>query len=83
MRGINEVLVEAGARLAGSFIEAGLVDEFLLYLAPHMLGHDAAPLAMLPMLDELGDRWDFQFSDVTRVGSDLRLTLVPVGKEKR
>ena len=82
-RGINEVLVEAGARLAGSFIEAGLADEFLLYLAPHMLGHDAAPLAMLPMLDELGDRWDFQYSDVTRVGTDLRLTLVPVGKEKR
>jgi diaminohydroxyphosphoribosylaminopyrimidine deaminase/5-amino-6-(5-phosphoribosylamino)uracil reductase len=77
-REINEVLVEAGPRLAGSFIEAGLVDEFLLYLAPHMLGHDGAPLAMLPMLDELGERWNFRFADVTRVGEDLRLTLVPL-----
>jgi diaminohydroxyphosphoribosylaminopyrimidine deaminase / 5-amino-6-(5-phosphoribosylamino)uracil reductase len=82
-REVNEVLVEAGPRLAGSFIEAGLVDEFLLYLAPHMLGHDGAPLAMLPMLDELGDRWNFRFADVTRVGEDLRLTLVPLPKESR
>ena len=82
-RDVNEVLVEAGPRLAGSFIEAGLVDEFLLYLAPHMLGHDGAPLAMLPMLDELGDRWDFRFTDATRVGEDLRLTLEPIKKEMR
>lgn len=77
-REVNEVLVEAGPRLAGSFIEAGLADEFLLYLAPHMLGHEGAPLAMLPMLDELGERWKFRFADVTRVGDDLRLTLVPL-----
>ena len=82
-RDANEVFVEAGARLAGSFIEAALVDEFLLYMAPHMLGHDGAPLAMLPMLDELGDRWDFRFSDVMRVGDDLRMTLIPVMKESR
>ncbi len=80
-RGVNEVLVEAGARLAGAFLHAGLVDEFILYLAPHMLGHDAAPLAMLPMLDDLGDRWEFRYSDVRRVGPDLRLTLLPLKRE--
>jgi diaminohydroxyphosphoribosylaminopyrimidine deaminase/5-amino-6-(5-phosphoribosylamino)uracil reductase len=74
----NEVLVEAGPRLAGAFLEAGLVDEFVLYVAPHMLGHDAAPLAMLPMLDDLGDRWEFRFADVRQVGTDLRLTLTPL-----
>ena len=79
-REVNELLVEAGPRLAGAFIEAGLVDEFILYLAPHMLGHDAAPLAMLPMLDDLGDRWAFRYRAVRRVGEDLRLTLVPVAK---
>jgi diaminohydroxyphosphoribosylaminopyrimidine deaminase / 5-amino-6-(5-phosphoribosylamino)uracil reductase len=79
----NEVLVEAGARLAGAFIEAGLVDEFVLYLAPHMLGHDAAPLAMLPMLDDLGDRWEFRYADVRQVGTDLRLTLTPLLREGR
>ncbi|MBS0376473.1 MAG: bifunctional diaminohydroxyphosphoribosylaminopyrimidine deaminase/5-amino-6-(5-phosphoribosylamino)uracil reductase RibD [Proteobacteria bacterium] len=82
-RDLNEVLVEAGPRLAGAFIETGLVDEFVLYLAPHMLGHDAAPLAMLPMLDDLGDRWEFRYADVRQVGSDLRLTLAPVGREPR
>ena len=76
-REVNELLVEAGPRLAGSFIEAGLVDEFILYLAPHMLGHDAAPLAMLPMLDDLGGRWGFRYAGVRMVGADLRLTLVP------
>lgn len=81
-RGANEVLVEAGPRLAGSFISAGLVDEFVLYLAPHMLGHDGAPLAMLPMLDDLGDRWEFRFTDVRQVGSDLRLTLVPIVRKE-
>ncbi len=80
-RGLNEVLVEAGPRLAGSFISAGLVDEFVLYLAPHLLGHDGAPLAMLPMLDDLGDRWEFRYTDVRQIGPDLRLTLVPVARE--
>ncbi len=79
----NEVLIEAGARLAGAFVEAGLVDEFVLYLAPHMLGHDAAPLAMLPMLDDLGERWEFRYADVRQVGSDLRLTLTPLAREAR
>ena len=82
-REINEVLVEAGPRLAGSFIEAGLVDEFVLYLAPHMLGHDGAPLATLAMLDEIGDRWNFRFADIKRVGEDLRLTLMPIAEEAR
>jgi diaminohydroxyphosphoribosylaminopyrimidine deaminase/5-amino-6-(5-phosphoribosylamino)uracil reductase len=80
-REANEVLVEAGPRLAGSFICEGLADEFVLYLAPHMLGHDSAPLAMLPMLDDLGDRWEFRYTDVRQVGPDLRLTLVPVIRE--
>jgi len=80
-REINEVLVEAGARLAGAFVAARLVDELVLYLAPHMLGHDAVPLAMLPMLADLGDRWQFRYADVRQVGEDLRLTVIPRGLE--
>jgi diaminohydroxyphosphoribosylaminopyrimidine deaminase / 5-amino-6-(5-phosphoribosylamino)uracil reductase len=76
-REVNELLVEAGPRLAGAFVAAGLIDEFVLYVAPHLLGHTAAPLAMLPMLDDLGDRWEFRYADVRQVGEDLRLTLVP------
>ena len=51
--------------------------------APHLLGHDAAPLAMLPLLDDLGDRWEFRFTDVRHVGNDLRVTLVPLAREGR
>jgi diaminohydroxyphosphoribosylaminopyrimidine deaminase / 5-amino-6-(5-phosphoribosylamino)uracil reductase len=80
-REVNELLVEAGARLAGAFIAAGLLDELVLYLAPHMLGHDALPLAVLPMLEELGDRWRFRYAGVRQVGEDLRLTLLPLARE--
>lgn len=82
-REVNELLVEGGPRLAGSFLVAGLADEFILYIAPHMLGHDAAPLAMLPLLDDLGDRWEFKFTDVRQIGADLRLTMLPVPHEVR
>jgi diaminohydroxyphosphoribosylaminopyrimidine deaminase/5-amino-6-(5-phosphoribosylamino)uracil reductase len=81
-RGVNELLVEGGARLAGAFIQSGLVDEFILYLAPNLLGHDALPLAALPMLDDLGDRWSFRFKDVRQIGADLKLTLVPAERKE-
>jgi len=81
-RGINELLVEAGTRLAGAFIQSGLVDEFILYLAPNLLGHDALPLATLPMLDDLGDKWSFRFKDVRQIGADLKLTLVPAAPKE-
>jgi diaminohydroxyphosphoribosylaminopyrimidine deaminase/5-amino-6-(5-phosphoribosylamino)uracil reductase len=76
-RECNEVLVEAGARLAGAFLGAGLVDELVVYLAPILLGPDAAPLAQLPMLERLAGARRFVYQDVRQVGTDLRLTLVP------
>jgi diaminohydroxyphosphoribosylaminopyrimidine deaminase/5-amino-6-(5-phosphoribosylamino)uracil reductase len=51
---INELLVECGPRLAGSFLDADLVDELILYVAPHFLGMDAAPLAALNGLERAG-----------------------------
>lgn len=71
----NEIWVEAGARLAGAFIAANLVDELIVYLAPSLMGHQARPLAELPLLEQLQERLQFGFSDVTRIGTDLRLTL--------
>lgn len=74
-RGHNEVLVEAGPRLAGAFVAAGLVDELVWYLAPKLLGHDARPALSLPgpvSLDE-ASRW--QWHGVERVGEDLRVLL--------
>jgi diaminohydroxyphosphoribosylaminopyrimidine deaminase/5-amino-6-(5-phosphoribosylamino)uracil reductase len=76
-RHANEVLVEAGARLAGAFLAARCVDELVVYLAPHLLGHDAAPLVVLPRIESMAERTNLALRDVTQLGPDLRLTLVP------
>jgi diaminohydroxyphosphoribosylaminopyrimidine deaminase/5-amino-6-(5-phosphoribosylamino)uracil reductase len=101
---INELLLECGARLAGAFLAKGLVDEMVLYVAPGLMGQDAAPLAYFgggapwggaprdgtPCSGATRDgaRRDaahgavapalsrpFEFSDVRRVGDDVRLVL--------
>jgi len=74
---VNELLVEGGPVLSGAFIAAGLVDELVMYLAPALLGDRARHMAELPLLEDLGARWRFEFRDVRRVGPDLRLTLAP------
>ncbi len=75
----NEVLVEAGPQLAGSFLAAGLADEIVLYVAPTILGETAQPSFVLPRpLRALSERPRYSYHDVRRVGPDLRLTLRPV-----
>jgi diaminohydroxyphosphoribosylaminopyrimidine deaminase/5-amino-6-(5-phosphoribosylamino)uracil reductase len=70
-REVNELLIECGATLAGAFIAKQLVDELVLYVAPKLLGSDAAPLMQL----KLGDRTlpEFEFRDVQQLGEDVRL----------
>ena len=74
---INEVLVECGARLAAAFLEAALVDELILYVAPHFLGMDALPLAAIAGLDQARALAPFDFRDQRLIGGDLRLLLTP------
>jgi diaminohydroxyphosphoribosylaminopyrimidine deaminase/5-amino-6-(5-phosphoribosylamino)uracil reductase len=74
---INELFVECGPRLAAGFLEAQLVDELILYVAPHFLGADAPPLAALRGAD-LADRLPrFEFLEQRLLQTDLRLVLVP------
>lgn len=73
-RGINEVLVEAGRKLNGALLQAGLVDELVLYLAPQLLGDAARGMADLGELLRLEQRVALAWSDVRRVGEDLRIT---------
>ena len=75
-QGSNEVLIESGAKLAGAFVSAGLVDELIVYCAPTLLGSDARPLLSLP-LSEMKQQIRWQWQDVRMVGDDLRLTLRP------
>ena len=73
-REINELHVEAGHKLNGSFIRAGLVDEVVLYLAPQLLGPGQS-MANLPSLTSLSDAVKLAFHSVDRIGPDLRLIL--------
>lgn len=72
-RGINEVHVEAGFKLNGSLVAAGLVDELLVYLAPRLLGETGRGMFALPAVEELARARRLAWRDVTRVGEDLRL----------
>ena len=76
-RGINEVQLEAGATLAGSFLAAGLVDELLLYIAPVLLGERARPLFDGLHIDEMTERLQLKVIDTRHIGNDLRLLLRP------
>ena len=74
--GCNEVLVEAGATLAGAFIRQRLWDEAIVYLAPKMLGDAARPLARLAF-ERLGAAPSATICDVARLGDDVRVRLRP------
>ncbi|HUX29756.1 MAG TPA: bifunctional diaminohydroxyphosphoribosylaminopyrimidine deaminase/5-amino-6-(5-phosphoribosylamino)uracil reductase RibD [Thiobacillus sp.] len=76
-RGINELHVEAGAALNGALVKAGLIDEWVAYVAPMAVGDDARGLFSQPALSALADAARFKFSDVRQIGGDLRLTLLP------
>jgi len=73
-REINEVHVEAGPTLNAALLSAGLIDEIVLYVAPRLIG-PGRPMANLPALAGLESSIDFEFLDVTRIGSDIRLRL--------
>ena len=79
VREINELHVEAGATLNGALIEVGLVDEFLIYLAPKLLGAGRGMADFSP-LKELSDAMVLEFVSVDKVGEDMRLVARPVGR---
>ncbi len=76
-REVNELWVECGPRLAASFLDARLVDELILYVAPVLLGADAAPLTALCALGSKGPLPRFEYESQQRIGADLRLILTP------
>ncbi|MDT8387045.1 MAG: bifunctional diaminohydroxyphosphoribosylaminopyrimidine deaminase/5-amino-6-(5-phosphoribosylamino)uracil reductase RibD [Thiogranum sp.] len=77
-RDVNEVLLECGPALAGSFLAAGLVDELIFYLAPHLMGDGGRGMFSLPGLQQMSDRIALEWLDVRRVSSALRITARPV-----
>ncbi len=78
-REVNELHVEAGHKLNGSLLRAGLVDELLIYLAPKMLG-PGLDMSQLDPLNRLSDALELEFTSVTPVGVDLRIVARPPGR---
>ncbi len=75
--GINELWVEAGASLSGALLQAGLVDELIIYMAPLLMGDAARGLFHLPPFDRMADTIGLQISDMRAVGDDWRITARP------
>jgi diaminohydroxyphosphoribosylaminopyrimidine deaminase/5-amino-6-(5-phosphoribosylamino)uracil reductase len=71
---INDVWVEAGAGLNGALLQAGLIDELIIYMAPRLFGDAARGMFTVPALASLADGWNLTFDDVRKVGDDLRIT---------
>jgi len=79
-REINELHVEAGSKLNGALIHAGLVDEFLIYLAPKLLGPGQRMASFRP-LEALSEATQLQFQSAEKVGPDLRIMARIVGRD--
>ena len=75
-RGVNELHVEAGHKLSGSFVRERLVDEYLVYLAPKLLGA-GLDMASFGPLSNLSDAVALRFHQIDRVGEDLRVLARP------
>ena len=70
----NEVLVEAGPTLSGAFLQARLIDELIIYLAPHLMGHAGRALLNLSGIDSMQQRIGLQMTELRQIGDDLRLS---------
>jgi diaminohydroxyphosphoribosylaminopyrimidine deaminase/5-amino-6-(5-phosphoribosylamino)uracil reductase len=80
-RGVNELHVEAGFKLNGSLLREGLVDEFLVYLAPKLIGPGQGMVNIGP-LATLAEAPALEFTQVERVGPDLRVLARIPGRDR-
>ena len=71
---INEIMLEAGPVLSGAMLQAGLIDELIVYAAPRLMGDAARGLFTLPGLDTMAEAVDVDIMDVRAVGADWRIT---------
>ena len=70
---VNDVWVEAGARVAGGFLQARLIDELIVYMAPRLLGDGARGMFAVPALASLADAWRLEFDELRTIGDDVRI----------
>jgi diaminohydroxyphosphoribosylaminopyrimidine deaminase/5-amino-6-(5-phosphoribosylamino)uracil reductase len=73
----NEILMEAGAGMNGALLEAGLVDELILYMCPSLLGDKARGMFSLAGISSMNERRELEIADARMFDKDLRLILRP------
>lgn len=71
---INDVLLETGATLSGAMLQAGLIDELIIYMAPILMGNEARGLFSLPGLESMQDKIELDIIEHRLVGQDIRIT---------
>lgn len=76
-RDINNVMVEAGPILNGALLQAGLIDELIIYMAPKLMGDEAKGLFHLPEIQTMAQNIDLNITDIRAVGKDWRITATP------
>lgn len=72
-REVNELHIEAGAQLNGALLHLKLIDEFLLYFAPALLGDSARGMFAFPALTAMDQRFDLDIQEMTAIGKDIRI----------
>jgi diaminohydroxyphosphoribosylaminopyrimidine deaminase/5-amino-6-(5-phosphoribosylamino)uracil reductase len=77
-RGVNEVLVEAGQGINGALLNANLIDEFVFYYAPKLMGSTAHGMFAMPEFTAMQQVPDLQVLDVRQVGTDIRVRAKPI-----
>ena len=75
-RGVNEVLLEAGANLAGAFVAEDLIDELVIFMAPKVLGHKGRSLLNIPNIEKLTEAKSFHFKDAEAIDQDIRIRFI-------
>lgn len=78
----NDVLLEAGPTLSGAMVQAGLVDELIVYIGAKLLGSDGLPLFRLTGLNSMQDQIELQITGMEQMGDDIRITARPVFKTR-
>lgn len=79
-REMNEVLIEAGTKLNGSLLQADLIDELVIYLAPHLMGDHARGMFGMPELTALSESRALTIVDIRQIGDDVRITARPTNR---
>lgn len=79
----NEVLLETGATLAGAMLDADLVDEMHLFVAPILLGGEARPLFALPGMERMAQQRALQIDDIRAIGHDWRIIARPEHRSRQ